>query len=256
MKRNLQKAAAIILFLTAIMPLHSIAQENDYNRWNLKGRVKSIRENSYALISEKDNSAIDSLEYYYLNEFDSFGNKTVDTKYSSDGVKVKDYQYKYDDQHRRIEQDQFTNGDKLLRIITYVYDESGKVTEDNSVNSAGEPETLIRFTYGPDGKITEDNSFNGDGKLKKRFTYAYDSEGRKVEVRKYNASGIFEQKITFTYDHQGNTIEESKFGSDDKPLNTLKFSYVYDNHNNWTVKTTTTKDKTVNRLERIITYFE
>ena len=53
-----------ICILLYLCSLTIIAQNNDYSKWNLKGKVKSIRETIYTV--KTDINTKDTVEYYYI----------------------------------------------------------------------------------------------------------------------------------------------------------------------------------------------
>jgi hypothetical protein len=242
-----------LVFLWILLPVLSWAQNNDYARWNLKGKVKTIKETSYSV---NDQHAKDSLEYYFLNEFNSEGNKIVDAAYLPDGKLVKSYSYSYGTNNERTEEKQFDGDGKLIRTISYTYDTKGNLLEDSSIDSQGKPGKKIVFTYDNSGKVIEDNSYGGDGKLQKKFTYTYDDRGNKIETNRFDSNGNPERKTLCNYDAQNNPLEEVSTKPDQTVLKKVNFSYEYDAHNNWIVKTTFVEDKPVNILEREIVYYE
>ena len=136
-----EKIKVSLLFL--LLPVFLPAQNTDYYKWNLQGKVNTIKETSYRVIEKNGEIVKDGAEYYFINEFNDAGNKTVDTKYGIDGKILKNYTYKYDDKNRRIEEVQYINDKELLRTIGYVYDSQGLLIEDESFGSNGETETLI-----------------------------------------------------------------------------------------------------------------
>jgi hypothetical protein len=244
-----------IWLLILLLPAFLNAQNDNYVKWNLKGKVKSIKESSFKVREISTGFIKDSLEYYYLNEFNTFGNKTVDTKYNSSGKAEKNYTYKIDNENRRIEQDQYNADGKLSRIITYKYDTKGNIAEDNSVDAAGKPEKKMTYVYDDKGNVIEDNSYNAEGKLLKKFVYKLDENGNRTQTQKYNADGTPDKKIICSYDTQNNIISESFFKADGSASGKNTYTYKYDAQNNWIQKTTLIDGKTISILEREIVYF-
>ena len=89
----------IILFY--LLPLFVLGQKTDYTKWNLKGKIKSIKELSYTAVEKDGKVQKDTLEFYYMNEFNSFGNKIKDTKYAFNGKVEKNYVYVFNKNHQR-----------------------------------------------------------------------------------------------------------------------------------------------------------
>jgi len=245
--KNIKICLLIILF-----PFIVSGQKTDYTRWNIKGKVKSINEKSY----KSGKADKDSMEYFYINEFNSFGNKIVDTKYFPDGKIEKNYIYKYDGQNRRIEENQYFSDGKLSRTIVYEYDNKGFLYEDSSYSGQGKPEKIIKYLYDNNGNVIEDNSYNSERKLLKKFAYNYDNKGNKTELRKYLPDGKLDLRTTYKYDSHNNIIEESYFKDDNSSMGNFVFNYVYDAQNNWIKKEKKHGGKTDNLIIREIIYFK
>lgn len=240
--------------LILLIPMMSWAQKSDCTRWNLKSDVKSIKETSFSIKS--DHITKDTIEYYYYNEFNTFGNKVVDAEYLPGGELVKSYTYTYDQNNKRTKETQLDTNGKLLMTISYLYDSVGHLLEDSSVDAEGNPDKAIRFTYDTKGNVSEDNSYGSDGKLQKKYSYQYDDMGRKVENSRFDSYGNPEGKTVYAYDEQNNVIKKSSYGSDNALKKILVYSYIYDSHHNWISKTTRVEGKVVNILEREIIYYQ
>ena len=89
------------LFIS-VLPLISFGQKKDLTNWNLNGKVKSIKESSFFAIEKNGEFIKDSLEFYYINKFNVYGNKIEDKRYTSKGNLEKKYVYKFDKENRRI----------------------------------------------------------------------------------------------------------------------------------------------------------
>jgi hypothetical protein len=245
-----------ICMMISLSSVFVCGQNTDYNKWNLKGRVKSIRESSFSAKDIDGKYMADSLQYYYLNEFNIYGNKILDTKFLPDGKSDKNYTYKYDKDNRRTEENQYGRDGKLIRTISYTYDSNGYLIEDNSIEGNGKPGKKITYLYDEKGNVIEDDSYNGEGKLQKKFTYKYDIKGNKTENYRYSADSILEKKVYCTYDIQNNIIDESSYKSDDRPIAKYLYIYKYDNQNNWIEKIRISGGKVEEILKREVAYFE
>ncbi|MBK6407995.1 MAG: hypothetical protein IPF66_25100 [Holophagales bacterium] len=75
------KKISMIYILAFLMPLITFSQKSDLDKWNLKGKIKTIKETFYKI--EKDNATV--MSHCFTNEFNDFGNRTVDTKHLPNG---------------------------------------------------------------------------------------------------------------------------------------------------------------------------
>lgn len=254
MKFFLRKSLSLTM-LNIVFSIIVFAQQSDCERMNLNGKIKSMKETFKTITWNSGSEVKDSIEFYYINEYNTSGNKTSDTKYQPDGKVIKKYSYIYDKEEKRQEQKQFLPDGKILLEIYYKYDSKGILIEDYGVKGDGKPDKTMKYIYDDQGNVVEDNSFNADGILQKRFTYKYDNRGNKVENCRFSANGDLEKKIILTYDIQNNATEEYYYKADNTIITRIENKYKYDTLNNWIEKIQIADGKLTTVIERLIEYY-
>jgi len=213
----------------------------DWNFFDLKGKVNSLSETSYLAIEKNDEilkgkiSADISDEFGQLLVFDNTGLLLVHNLYNSYG-KLEDRQtYKYDYKGNQIETSKYNSKGRFQGKTTFKYNKNGKWIEvkaydaqgilifnsdisgyesDKSNNkSNGSYERLYNFKYDDRGNIIEENIVNTDDEsINGKIIYRFDDMGNMVEANSYNLDGNLGSKKTFNYDYDktGNWIKQIK----------------------------------------------
>ena len=221
----------IILATLSVLCLVSCKQsekKNDLTEENLKGKVKSIKGNTYEAIDKFGQIEKGDVLDAYFNIYNEKGNKIEDNSYDSDGSLEYKYTYKYDKKENKIEENFYIYGGLNSKSI-YKYNEKGN-------------------------KI-ELNVYDSDGRLVSKYTYKYDEKGNMIEENWYNSDGRLNSKTTYKYDEKGNNIEENNYDSDGRLGKNYTYKYEYDKNNNWTQRIEYKNTIPVNITERIIEYY-
>ncbi len=233
----MEKIILVILSVLCLVSCNQSEKKNDLTEENLKGKVKSITENTYEAVDkfgqiEKGDVLVDSSAVYtddgHFKIYNEKGNKIEENYYNSNGSLIYKNTYKYDEKGNKIEENYYNSNGRLYSKTTYKYDEKGNMIEDNFYDS-------------------------DDGSLIYKNTYKYDEKGNKIEEYHYDEDGKFNYKYTYKYDEKGNNIEKNNYDSNGR-LDS-KYTYEYDKNNNWTQRIQY-KNTIPHRItERIIEYY-
>ena len=230
----------IILVILSVLCLASYGQlekksekKNDLTEENLKGKVKSIKENTYEAVEkfgqiEKGDALYDD-DAFPFTIYNEKGNKIEENHYYSDGSLLDKYTYKYDENGNKIEVNNYYSDGRLILKITYKYDENGNNIEEC-------------YHY-------------EDGILSEKHTYKYDENGNIIERNDYNFSSSLDKKYTYKYDEKGNIIEINNYNSDGRLDSKYTYKYKYDKNNNWIQQVEYKNNKPIQIRERIIEYY-
>lgn len=233
LKTYFTKSLVVLLVLLAIPSCNSDKKENDWDKNNLKGKVKSITEISYEAkdrfgkiekVSRKRKYDI----YDYQKKFNNEGYLIEKKEFNSDD-RLK-FIIKYDDIGNPIEGNEHISDGSFLKRYINIYNDKGVVIEHNNYNSVGKIESKFTFKYDKRGNKIETNEYNSDGNIETKYIYKYDDKGNKVEKKKYNLDGILEKKYIFKYDDKGNLLEETFYSEDLEKI--TKYDYQYDDIGN------------------------
>ena len=150
----------IILAILSVLYLVSYGQlekksekKNDLTEENLKGKVKSIKENTYEAVEKF--GKIEKGNVFY----DGF---------SSPSTII------YNEKRDKIEQNNYNSDSRLDSKTTYKYDEKGNNIEKNNYYSDGSLNYKTTYKYDEKGNKIEENWYDSDGSLYEKHTYKYE----------------------------------------------------------------------------------
>ena len=170
-------------------------KKNDLTEENLKGKVKSITENTYEAVNkfgqiEKGDILVDSSAVY-----------------TDDGhFKI------YNEKGNKIEENYYNSNGSLIYKNTYKYDEKGNMIEDNFYDS-NDGSLIYKNTYKYDekGNKIEEYHYDEDGKFNYKYTYKYDEKGNNIEKNNYDSNGKLDSKYTYEYDKNNNWTQRIEY---------------------------------------------
>ena len=170
-------------------------KKNDLTEENLKGKVKSITENTYEAVDkfgqiEKGNILVDSSAVY-----------------TDDGhFKI------YNEKGNKIEENYYNSNGRLYSKTTYKYDEKGNNIEDNFYDS-DDGSLIYKNTYKYDekGNKIEEYHYDEDGKFNYKYTYKYDEKGNNIEKNNYDSNSRLDSKYTYEYDKNNNWTQRIEY---------------------------------------------
>jgi YD repeat-containing protein len=199
---NLMKRTAIYLlivislFYCAPGEKNDLEQRknNDLQRENLQGKVKSVKSK------------------YYDPSYEIMKGEEVEER-----TKAPFYvtSITYDKQGNRVEYIGYPEGELKLTVKTkYSHSDDGKTSEASFYNETG---TFISRTverYNEQGHKIEGISYNSNGKVTVRITTKSTQDGNAVEYITEDFEQSSKRRSTRKYDKEGNLIEERHWGKD------------------------------------------
>ena len=170
-------------------------KKNDLTEENLKGKVKSITENTYEAVEK-------------------FGQiEKGDVLVDSSAVYTDDGHFKiYNEKGNKIEENYYNSNGRLYSKTTYKYDEKGNMIEDNFYDS-NDGSLIYKNTYKYDekGNKIEEYHYDEDGKFNYKYTYKYDEKGNNIEKNNYDSNGRLDSKYTYEYDKNNNWTQRIEY---------------------------------------------
>ena len=134
----MEKIIWVILSLLCLVSCNQSEKKNDLTEENLKGKVKSITENTYEAVDkfgqiEKGDILVDSSAVYtddgHFKIYNEKGNKIEENYYNSNGSLIYKNTYKHDKNVNIIEECRYNKFGRLREKDTYKYDENGNNIE-------------------------------------------------------------------------------------------------------------------------------
>lgn len=134
----MEKIILVILSVLCLVSCNQSEKKNDLTEENLKGKVKSITENTYEAVDkfgqiEKGDILVDSSAVYtddgHFKIYNEKGNKIEENYYNSNGSLIYKNTYKHDKNVNIIEECRYNKFGRLREKDTYKYDENGNNIE-------------------------------------------------------------------------------------------------------------------------------
>jgi uncharacterized lipoprotein NlpE involved in copper resistance len=231
------KPTLIILFaLILLSGCSNQKNKNDWEKDNLKGKVKSLKVFDFKAVDRFGKIEKDSLKSKSIYTYDVKGNRIETNIYNSDGSLSDNFSYKYDDKENKIESNRYTSDGRLYLKMLDQYDNKGNKIESNWYNSDSSLYLKTLYQYDNKGNKIKSNSYNPDGSFNDNFSYRYDNKGNMIESKSYKSDGSLEWKETNLYNNKGNIIKENlSFESYNKEMKNFDANseYKYDDKGNW-----------------------
>ena len=191
----MKKIILVILSVLCLVSCNQSEKKNDLTEENLKGKVKSITENTYEAV-------------------DKFGQiEKGDVLVDSSAVYTDDGHFKiYNEKGNKIEENYYNSNGRLYSKTTYKYDEKGNMIEDNFYDS-DDGSLIYKNTYKYDekGNKIEEYHYDEDGKFNYKNTYKYDEKGNNIEKNNYDSNGRLDSKYTYEYDKNNNWTQRIEY---------------------------------------------
>jgi len=282
--------AFVLLFIVLILSFSSEnKQQNDLERANLKGKVKTLRQISFYAVDkfgeikkgERGGSGLFTPDEYYnkynvkgfiierveryfgdgdslileeIYKYNDKGNKININQFFPNGESGKET-FKYDDKGNPIELSRYYPVDSLEISwkYTYKYDDNDNIVEKNTYTNGSLEGSLVTYKYDDKDNLTEVSVYTIDGLLHWKNIFIYDDKGNEIEKNSFQNGSLSWKEIS-KYDDNGNKIESSNFyqnGVNHKYI----YKYDYDKKNNWIKRIDFGGDTPKYIIERIIEYY-
>lgn len=226
----------LLLCWIIVWPHVVFAQKSEFKKLDPRGKVVRMIESYFNLDPNQPPGQQLILDYYYINFYDTYGNRVEDQLFGADSLLQKRYRYTNDESKRKQLRLEDKTG-KLIRNIYYTYDAQGRLAEDQSFDADSVPEKRFVYVYNDKNQVIEDFSYLEHGELNMRFTYTYDHRGDMVENKRFKANKSLVETRKYKYNDLHDVIEEQVFDGNGQLTKTIKRQYVYDKKDNWTEQT-------------------
>lgn len=243
----------ILLLSLYLIACNSHKTKNNLSIENLKGHVKSIKENTFtavvrlgAIVKDKTQSPIK------LWKYNESGNTTEVNFLNQDSTIFYTTNFTHNEKGNVIE-----GKDGYSKSESYHYDLNGNIDEiiyyktDSTIRS----KSTMRFDK--KGNQIEEFHFGADGNLSEKLINKFDEKGSNIEMLVYSPDGSFNSRYTFKYDAQKNKTEEIGYDTDGSILKKSVFKYEnFDKAGNWLMQTTILDGKPISIIEREFEYYQ
>ncbi len=275
----------LLLLLIPVKGNSQVSTENDLQKLNLKGKVKSVSSYSYDISSTTkdsiDNGYCGTLEETFKHlddicvqttEFDRKGNIAKLTRLNTELRENMDV-YHYNKAGLLTEVETFMNNGQLLddgtyddmhpseqpktlvKRLTYIYDATNRVLKEELKGvTAREPEYTTIYSYTEDypnvKKTTTENDFSTGESYIFFETDQYDEENRLIGIVRQSKDDPSTVTEKFLYNDADVKIGQDEYEGD---ILSGKQYLIYDNRGNLTEYTTVSLDQFLSRDRETLT---
>lgn len=220
MKNTSQILSLLILFFSLISWTGE-KERNDWEKNELKGKVKSYTEFHYEL----DSSAKTDQDFLpkIKKSFNVQGYIIEDLNYNEEGILDSETRYTYNENNRPAEALHYDGEGHLESIFTSEYDAQGRLIQVQIRTMDGDSGWTQK--YDSDGNLIEKIEYYDNPNYNSSFVYTYDSKGNQIQGEKFDAKGKLLSKYQYNYNKKGKLTEEVWFDTDGKVLSKLAYKY-------------------------------
>jgi len=251
-------SSAILLFACNNDKTAETAKNTDLIQQNLKGKVQSIEETSYAVDSTGKMGAKDTL--VSQSDFDAKGYQVKVTTKNSAGKVTDETTVSHYDNGAAKNVTGISNGKQTFKMEIEI-DSSGKYSGAKSYDTADKQTTYYKnLTQDEFGNVLTGTEYKMDNTIKSSFVNNYDKNGHFIGAQSKDSTGKETFHSSVKLNDKGDAIETTTTTvmKDSSKTETVVHKYdSYDDKGNWTQRTAyDDKGKPTKIVKRTITYYK
>lgn len=271
MKNKLFLLVSTLAFV--LVSCSSTTTNEEYEKMNLKGHVKTIKEAQYDVDYVGREVINKRLNFYTTYEFDKSGRLLSKTSSGDEGERVREqYELSHDTLYKKL----YYSGELQERIECQIINSKGLVTSSFDLRN-GVQSSLKTYEYNNQNKTEKIIHWNNDGFIGSIAKYVYDKNGYLVRIVSCNEAGdSIWTFYNYVNDENGRPLKTRvQFAPDGYPRIITKrynefgdityeefpgwwewkYKYTYDNHNNWITQIRKDEDDEYQYTEREYIYY-
>lgn len=228
----------------------------DWEKENLKGKVKSVK----------------SITYQYINDNGKMQKGSPMTGFNTlVSYNIKGY---------KISGEQFSTDEKIIGSWVYIYEGNNLLRQVDVFNQKKQVQEIMKHTYNSKTQKEDVNGYDANGVFTGKQIACYDEKGLKINELLLDSKENFLMKsefiydsksnlseryiedkegkkvvLKYVYDEKNNVIEENYYGNGGQLYGQKKFTYKYDNQGNWIERIEEIYGMSQVLTERKITYY-
>ena len=267
----------LVIFLLFVS-FGSLAQtKTDWERYNLKGRVKKIKTSSNIDTTTNKDSAFVK---YTVDSFNRNG-MLAKSVHVLDGNIYAFTNYFYNEKKLLVEKHYYEDN-RIDNKYIFTYNKSGKLSESSFVNIEGIKKPLVVCKYAKNGKLFEEKIYHPDAvtlisyeinhydsnercletiyytdtsTIDRVEKYEYNEKGQVIECIEINADGTIAYAFKIFYDNENNIVELKAPSPKGKETIEQINKFSYDKYGNWVEKISDFLENNQHKSVREITYY-
>lgn len=143
---------------------------------------------------------------------------------------------------------------KVTLVQTNEYDTQGNMILRKMENVGSDKIGTTSFVYDANGNVVEETEYNPYRNKSVKRTFKYDELGNEVLQELFKEGGKY-TKFVSENDAHGNLVEQCWYDKAGNLKSRTTFTYVYDQHGNWTTKKRATNGEVSYVWEREMVYW-
>ncbi len=222
-----------IFLCTTILGQHT---NNDVEKMNLKGKIKTITILPYAETNEK--GEVIAFKSYHESpsetdtrlEFNENGFKILEIKNYSNASSSYKITFLYKERNKLLEKNEFNTKGINISKTTYTYDSLNRLMESNNYHIKNRNSFELKHTskqlvtYDERNNQIDDITQDINGRIVYKRTNKYNIVGQKIESSIYFETEL-KTKAKFKYNEKGLLINEIQYNSIDSITNIFSYKY-------------------------------
>ncbi|HLN72584.1 MAG TPA: hypothetical protein VK205_04765 [Prolixibacteraceae bacterium] len=215
----------LLLTLLSLCILFSCKKEttriitNDYQQYNLKGKVKSISEINYSANGK----------YRTIIQFDEQGFIKEQASYNPDGSLIRKWVNEYNSDHLKVSRSCYVGHDSLSYILRYYYNRQGKLIWTKLFDSNNYLESQYSTEYDDSLNIVKETFLGDDASYKNLVVHTYNDQNKIKEDLFLDTVRNHEWKQLYHYNDRSQLEEIILQSPNDSILNKTKYTYLSNN---------------------------
>ncbi|GIJ97672.1 hypothetical protein CAPN001_22410 [Capnocytophaga stomatis] len=227
--------------------------KTDWQKENLKGKVKSVESIAYRYVGNEGKK--EALSNFNTQEkYNDKGFKIFGRRFTNEGKTSASWRYFYDDKNHLTKVEILNEKNQVEEVLKYIYEAKVQKEEVLGYDASGKLTGKQVASYDEKGNKINELSLTADGAFLLRQEIVYDAKSNVSEKRFEDKEGK-KVLLKYVYDDKNNIIEENYYGEGNQLYGQKIFSYKYDSKGNWTQRTERIYDVERVVTERKIEYF-
>lgn len=228
------------------------SSKNDWQKENLKGKVKSVKSTTYRYTNNngKTEKGTPLSNFNTLEEYNAKGFKIKGSRFSNEGKTTNAWLYFYDGNNRLTKVEIFNNNNQIEETLAYFFEPQAQTETVKGYDANGTLSGQQIITYDDKGNKINELSLNAKNEFLLSQVIVYDAK-QNISEKKFEDKEGKRVVLEYEYDDKNNVIKENYYGEGKQLYGQKVFSYKYDNQGNWIERT-----ESIYEVERVVTQRE
>jgi hypothetical protein len=192
---------------------------NDYQQYNLKGKVKSISEINYSVNGK----------YHTVIQFNEQGFIKEQASYNPDGSLIRKWVNEYGNANLKLSRYCYVGHDSLSYILRYYYNRQGKLTLTKLFDSNDYLVSQYATEYDNNLNVVKETFLGEDSSYKNLVVHTYDDQNKIKEDLFVDSVRNHAWRQLYRYNDHMQVEEIILKSPDDSMINKTRYTYLNNN---------------------------